>query len=58
MIELNDMIISHLEERGSAFPNVKKGILVPMVSTMRPFYYILIAIYPDGSILGEILIYI
>ncbi|XP_004302402.1 PREDICTED: putative protease Do-like 14 [Fragaria vesca subsp. vesca] len=36
MIELNDMIISQLEERGSAFPNVKKGILVPMVTPRSP----------------------
>ena len=31
MIDLNDMIISQLKERDGAFPNVKKGILVPMV---------------------------
>ncbi|XP_050381282.1 putative protease Do-like 14 [Argentina anserina] len=36
MIELNDKIISQLEERGSAFPNVKKGIFVPMVTPGSP----------------------
>lgn len=34
MIELNDVIISQLKQRGVSFPNVKKGILVPMVSTI------------------------
>lgn len=32
MIDLNEMIIAQLKERDSAFPNVSKGILVPMVS--------------------------
>lgn len=31
MIDLNDMIISQLKERDSSFPNIKRGILVPMV---------------------------
>lgn len=36
MIELNDVIISQLKQRGVSFPNVKKGILVPMVTPGSP----------------------
>lgn len=31
MIDLNEMIITQLKERDPTFPNVNKGILVPMV---------------------------
>ncbi|XP_062004269.1 putative protease Do-like 14 [Rosa rugosa] len=36
MIDLNDMIISQLKERDSSFPNIKRGILVPMVTPGSP----------------------
>jgi hypothetical protein len=31
MFDLNEMIIAQLKERDATFPNVNKGILVPMV---------------------------
>ena len=31
MIDLNDMIVSQLKEKDPTFPDVKKGVLVPMV---------------------------
>lgn len=31
MIDLNDMIVAQLKEKGTALPNVTKGVLVPMV---------------------------
>ena len=31
MVDLNEMIIAQLKERDNTFPNVKKGVLVPMV---------------------------
>lgn len=31
MLDLNDMIIAQLKERDPSFPNVKSGILVPVV---------------------------
>lgn len=31
MIDLNDMIVAQLKEKGAALPNVTKGVLVPMV---------------------------
>ena len=31
MVDLNDMIIAQLKERDNTFPNVNKGVLVPMV---------------------------
>lgn len=34
MVDLNDMIISQLKQRDATFPNVNKGILVPMVCTL------------------------
>ncbi|KAI5326417.1 hypothetical protein L3X38_035491 [Prunus dulcis] len=36
MIDLNEMIITQLKERDPTFPNVKKGILVPMVTPGSP----------------------
>ncbi|TQD93729.1 hypothetical protein C1H46_020628 [Malus baccata] len=36
MIDLNEMIINQLKERDPTFPNVKKGILVPMVTPGSP----------------------
>ncbi|GMN43895.1 hypothetical protein TIFTF001_013082 [Ficus carica] len=36
MIDLNEMIISQLKERDGTFPNVKKGILVAMVTPDSP----------------------
>lgn len=32
MLDLNPMIIAQLKERSSSFPDVKNGVLVPMVS--------------------------
>ena len=31
MVDLNEMIIAQLKERDNTFPNVNKGVLVPMV---------------------------
>ncbi|KAI9098976.1 hypothetical protein K1719_024743 [Acacia pycnantha] len=36
MIDLNEMIIAQLKERDPSFPNVSKGILVPMVTPGSP----------------------
>ncbi|PRQ42241.1 putative peptidase Do [Rosa chinensis] len=36
MIDLNDMIISQLKDRDGSFPNIKRGILVPMVTPGSP----------------------
>ncbi|KAB1201108.1 putative protease Do-like 14 [Morella rubra] len=36
MVDLNDMIIGQLKERDPTFPNVNKGILVPMVTPSSP----------------------
>ncbi|XP_077229190.1 trypsin family protein with PDZ domain-containing protein isoform X2 [Tasmannia lanceolata] len=36
MLDLNDMIISQLKERDLSFPNVSKGVLVPMVTPGSP----------------------
>lgn len=32
MLDLNPMIIAQLKEKSSTFPDVRKGVLVPMVS--------------------------
>jgi HtrA serine peptidase 2 len=32
MLDLNPMVIAQLKERSSSFPDVRKGVLVPMVS--------------------------
>jgi len=31
MLDLNEMIIEQLKKKDASFPNVNKGILVPMV---------------------------
>lgn len=31
MLDLNELIIAQLKERDPSFPNVKRGVLVPMV---------------------------
>lgn len=36
MLDLNEMIIAQLKERDSSFPNVSKGVLVPMVTPGSP----------------------
>eukprot|EP00258_Populus_trichocarpa_P010874 XP_002318995.3 putative protease Do-like 14 isoform X2 [Populus trichocarpa] len=36
MIDLNEMIITQLKERDPKFPNVKEGVLVPMVTPGSP----------------------
>ncbi|XP_059438955.1 putative protease Do-like 14 [Corylus avellana] len=36
MVDLNEMIIAQLKERDATFPNVNKGILVPMVTPGSP----------------------
>ncbi|KAL2940977.1 putative protease Do-like 14 [Bienertia sinuspersici] len=36
MIDLNEMIISQLKERDPSFPNVDRGVLVPMVTPGSP----------------------
>lgn len=36
MLDLNDMIIAQLREKDPKFPNVNKGVLVPMVSPGSP----------------------
>ncbi|KAB2018701.1 hypothetical protein ES319_D08G247600v1 [Gossypium barbadense] len=36
MLDLNELIISQLKERDSKFPDVEKGILVPMVTPGSP----------------------
>uniref|UniRef100_A0A0D9XQT8 PDZ domain-containing protein n=1 Tax=Leersia perrieri TaxID=77586 RepID=A0A0D9XQT8_9ORYZ len=36
MLDLNPMIIEQLKERSSSFPDVKKGVLVPMVTPGSP----------------------
>ncbi|GLT47641.1 hypothetical protein SLA2020_213230 [Shorea laevis] len=36
MLNLNDMIIAQLKERDVTFPNVKKGLLVAMVTPGSP----------------------
>ncbi|GMH11362.1 hypothetical protein Nepgr_013203 [Nepenthes gracilis] len=36
MIDLNEMIIAQLKERDPAFPNVDRGVLVPMVTPGSP----------------------
>ncbi|KAJ7977950.1 Protease Do-like 14 [Quillaja saponaria] len=36
MLDLNEMIIAQLKERDATFPNVTKGILVPMVTPGSP----------------------
>jgi len=36
MLDLNPMIIAQLKEKSSTFPDVRKGVLVPMVS----YYYL------------------
>lgn len=32
MLDLNPMVIAQLKERSGSFPDVRKGVLVPMVS--------------------------
>lgn len=32
MLDLNPMIIAQLKEKSTTFPDVRKGVLVPMVS--------------------------
>ncbi|KAF0895256.1 hypothetical protein E2562_008586 [Oryza meyeriana var. granulata] len=36
MLDLNPMIVAQLKERSSSFPDVKKGVLVPMVTPGSP----------------------
>ncbi|CAH1444218.1 unnamed protein product [Lactuca virosa] len=36
MLDLNDMIVAQLKEKDVMFPNVTKGVLVPMVSPGSP----------------------
>ncbi|KAK9151632.1 hypothetical protein Syun_009941 [Stephania yunnanensis] len=36
MLDLNEMVISQLKERDNSFPNVTKGVLVPMVTPGSP----------------------
>uniref|UniRef100_A0A2P2K0X4 Uncharacterized protein MANES_08G119000 n=1 Tax=Rhizophora mucronata TaxID=61149 RepID=A0A2P2K0X4_RHIMU len=36
MIDLNEMIVAQLKERDSTFPNVDRGVLVPMVTPGSP----------------------
>ncbi|KAL9447291.1 hypothetical protein AB3S75_014879 [Citrus x aurantiifolia] len=36
MLDLNDMIIAQLKERDPSFPNVKSGVLVPVVTPGSP----------------------
>ncbi|KAK9291419.1 hypothetical protein L1049_019366 [Liquidambar formosana] len=36
MLDLNDLIISQLKERDATFPDVQKGVLVPMVTPGSP----------------------
>ncbi|KAK9155620.1 hypothetical protein Sjap_003100 [Stephania japonica] len=36
MLDLNEMVILQLKERDSSFPNVTKGVLVPMVTPGSP----------------------
>jgi HtrA serine peptidase 2 len=36
MVDLNDIIVAQLKEKDSAFPDVSKGVLVPMVSPGSP----------------------
>ncbi|XXG89535.1 hypothetical protein AAC387_Pa12g1513 [Persea americana] len=36
MLDLNELIISQLKERDPSFPNVSKGVLVPMVTPGSP----------------------
>jgi len=37
MLDLNPMIISQLKEKSSTFPDIRKGVLVPMVSLIKYF---------------------
>jgi len=37
MLDLNPMIISQLKEKSSTFPDIRKGVLVPMVSLLKYF---------------------
>lgn len=36
MIDLNDMIVAHLKEINTSFPDVRRGVLIPMVSPDSP----------------------
>ncbi|PIN26990.1 Serine protease [Handroanthus impetiginosus] len=36
MLDLNDMIIAHLKEKKASFPDVSRGVLIPMVSPGSP----------------------
>lgn len=36
MLDLNPMVIAQLKERSSSFPDVRKGVLVPMVTPGCP----------------------
>ncbi|KAK3120026.1 hypothetical protein QOZ80_9AG0679690 [Eleusine coracana subsp. coracana] len=36
MLDLNPMVIAHLKAKSSAFPDVRKGVLVPMVTPGSP----------------------
>lgn len=36
MLDLNPMVIAQLKERSSSFPDVSKGVLVPMVTPGSP----------------------
>ncbi|KAH6826563.1 Trypsin family protein with PDZ domain-containing protein [Perilla frutescens var. hirtella] len=36
MIDLNDMIVAHLKEINTSFPDVRRGVLIPMVSPGSP----------------------
>lgn len=36
MLDLNEMIVAQLKERNASFPNVTKGVLVPMVTPGSP----------------------
>ncbi|XP_057778162.1 putative protease Do-like 14 isoform X2 [Salvia miltiorrhiza] len=36
MIDLNDMIVAHLKEKNASFPDIRRGVLIPMVSPDSP----------------------
>ncbi|KAG8363839.1 hypothetical protein BUALT_Bualt19G0064000 [Buddleja alternifolia] len=36
MLDLNDMIVAHLKERNASFPDIRSGVLIPMVSPGSP----------------------